>query len=193
MEKVLVSVAGPDRAGVVYSVAEAVFKLDCDFVDMSQTTVADQFSSLMIVNKPETVSKEAVQQSILEVFANRGFEMSVVVMDCKEGKASQTEGEPFVVTVEGENIRGLLLPFTRIFYEGKINIDSFRSIDQSSFDLGNRGNSKKVLLVFEITIPFDVDRKALHRTLRDITKEHHLSMSMQHRQIFEAVHRVTIA
>ena len=36
MDKILVTVAGPDRAGVVYSVAEALSKLNCNFVDMSR-------------------------------------------------------------------------------------------------------------------------------------------------------------
>ena len=53
MEQVLVAVTGPDRSGVVYTVAEALHKLKCSFVDMDQTTVRNQFSSIMIVEKQE--------------------------------------------------------------------------------------------------------------------------------------------
>ncbi len=192
MDRVLISVAGPDKAGVVYSVAEAVNELECNFVDMSQTTVDDQFSSMMIVSRPEGVTNEQIKDKVLEIFKNRGFEMSVVVMECKHGESVKTIGEPFVMTVDGQNSRGLLLAFTRIFYESGINIDSFRSIDQSVFDTEIQ-KSEKYLFVFEITIPPTVDRKALHRTLNDIAAERNLRLSLQHRQIFEAVHRVTIA
>lgn len=188
MDKILVTVTGPDRAGVVYSVAEALSKLNCDFVDMSQTTVADQFSSIMVVNKPKNVSKKEVHDGVEAVFSKRGFNMWVDVLDYQPGAVFHTEGEPFVVTVDGTNSKGLLLAFTRIFFEGKINIDNFRSINQEGFD-----GIEKVLLVFEITVPFDIDRKALHKTLSDIAKDHHLSLSMQHRQIFEAIHRVSVA
>ncbi len=192
MEKVLIAVAGPDKAGVVYSVAEAVSGLKCDFVDMSQTTVDDQFSSIMIVNKPKKVSNEELRKAILEVLKSRNFHMSVVVMDWLPGTDSKTVGEPFVITIDGHNSKGLLFVITRIFYEGRINIDSFRSIVESSAG-SDDPNSEKLLLVFEVTIPFEVDRKALYRTLSDIAKERNLSVSMQHRQIFEAVHRVTTA
>ncbi len=191
MEKVLIAVAGPDKAGVVYSVAEAVSGLKCDFVDMSQTTVDDQFSSIMIVNKPKEVSNEELRKAVLENLKSRNFHMSVVVMDWLPGADSKTVGEPFVITIDGHNSKGLLFVVTRIFYEGRINIDSFRSIVES----GGSDESKpeKLLLVFEVTIPFEVDRKALYRTLLDIAKERNLSVSMQHRQIFEAVHRVATA
>ncbi len=192
MEKVLIAVAGPDKAGVVYSVAEAVFELKCDFVDMSQTTVDDQFSSIMIVNKPKEVSNEELQKAVLDVFKGRGFNMSVVVMNWLPGSDSKTAGEPFVITLDGHNSKGLLFAVTRIFYEGRINIDSFRSIVQPPADTDS-SKSEKLLLVFEVTIPFEVDRKALYRTLSDIAKERKLSVSMQHRQIFEAVHRVATA
>ncbi len=192
MEKVLIAVAGPDKAGVVYSVAEAVAGLKCDFVDMSQTTVDEQFSSIMIVNKPKTVSNEELRKAILEVLQSRNFHMSVVVMDWLPGADSKTVGEPFVITIDGHNSKGLLFVITRIFYEGRINIDSFRSIVESSAS-SDDSKSEKLLLVFEVTIPFEVDRKALYRTLSDIAKERNLSVSMQHRQIFEAVHRVATA
>lgn len=188
MDKILVTVAGPDRAGVVYSVAEALSKLNCNFVDMSQTTVADQFSSIMIVNKPKDISKEKVHSEIVKIFEKRGFNMWVDVLDYQAGSVFHTDGEPFVVTVDGKNGKGLLKAFTRIFFEGKINIDNFRSINQDSFD-----GVEKVLLVFEITVPFDIDRRALHKTLSDIAKEQGVSLSMQHRQIFEAIHRVSVA
>ncbi|MCD8340144.1 MAG: amino acid-binding protein [Burkholderiales bacterium] len=169
-----------------------MYELKCNFVDMSQTTVDDQFSSMMIIEKPTNVTKAQIQEKIQEIFKNREFEMSVVVMDCIPGMGKIPAGEPFVVTVDGNNSRGLLLAFTRIFYEGGINIESFRSIDQSFLD-PEIGQAQKYLFVFEISIPPTLDRKALHRTLIDIANERNLRVSLQHRQIFEAVHRVTIA
>ncbi len=188
MDKILVAVTGPDRSGVVYSVAEALNQLKCDFVDMSQTTVADQFSSIMIVNKPSSLTNEDVKCAIVNLLQKRGCNMSVDIQDYQPGAFVHTEGEPFVITVDGANSKGLLVAFTRIFFEGKINIDNFRSIRQDSDD-----KEEKVLLVFEITVPYDIDRRALHKTLSDIAKERHLSLSMQHRQIFEAIHRVSVA
>lgn len=95
--------------------------------------------------------------------------------------------------MDGTDSRDILTAFTRVFYEGRINIDSFRTIEVKLDDAGNPLPQPRVLLVFEVTVPPEVDRKALSRTLSDIAHDRHLSMSMQHRRIFEAVHRVSIA
>ncbi len=193
MEQVLVAVTGPDRSGVVYTVAEALHKLKCSFVDMDQTTVRNQFSSIMIVEKQEALSKEEIRSAVNHALEEKQYDMSVLVRECVPGKAVITKGEPFVLTVDGKESKEIILAYTKIFLESKINIDSFRSIENVANEDGEVISRGKDLLVFEVTIPFEVDRKALHRTLYGIAKDHNLSMSMQHRRIFEAVHRVTTA
>ena len=49
---------------------------------------------------------------------------------------------------------------------------------------------KRALLVFEISLPMEIDRNALRRTLKDKARTLGLQLSMQHRDIFEALHRV---
>ena len=72
---------------------------------MSQTTVADQFSSIMIVNKPKNISKEKVHSEIVKIFEKRGFNMWVDVLDYQAGSVFHTDGEPFVVTVDGKTAK----------------------------------------------------------------------------------------
>lgn len=192
MKEIFVAVSGPDSFGVVYTTAAALGKMNCSFIDMNQTTVRNQFSSIMIIKKPDSLTNETVAENVSKALKDRGFDMSVTVRDYVPGDATITTGEPFVVTVDGEDSKGILEAFTRIFFDSKINIDSFRSIENFTDDLGNKVEGR-ILLVFEVTVPTDIDIKALHRTLADISKEKHLSMSMQHRRIFEAVHRVNVA
>ena len=105
--------------------------------------------------------------------------MWVDVLDYQAGSVFHTDGEPFVVTVDGKNGKGLLLAFTRIFLKVRLTSTTFvLSIKKALTVL------RKFLLVFEITVPFDIDRRALHKTLSDIAKEQGVSLSMQHRQIF---------
>ena len=54
------------------------------------------------------------------------------------------------------------------------------------------GNVFVTLLVFEVTIPLAVDRRALHAVLRDRARSMGLRTNMQHRDIFEAIHRVAV-
>lgn len=46
--------------------------------------------------------------------------------------------------------------------------------------------------VFEVDIPDDIDTRSLHRLLLERAKSMGLSLTMQHRDIFEAVHRITM-
>ena len=46
--------------------------------------------------------------------------------------------------------------------------------------------------VFEVSIPTDLDTRSLHRVLLERAKSLGLSLTMQHRDICEAVHRVTV-
>lgn len=190
MKQVLVALAGPDSSGVVYTVTEELSKINCGVVDMSQTTLRNQFSSIMIVNNSDELSFEEIQKHVSDALDKRGLSMSVSVGPYVSGSGKITEGEPFVVTVDGSDSEGILLAFSRIFYESRSNIDSFRIIEEGA---QAEGEKPKVLLVYEITVPFDIDRRAMVRTLSSIAKNHGMSMSMQHRHIFEAIHRVGIA
>ena len=193
MKRILVAVTGPDSFGVVYTTSDTLNKLGCSIIDMDQTTVRNEYSAIMIVDKPESVGDDEVAKIIKEALKGKGFDMSVLVRDYVPGEATVTQGEPFVLTVDGTDSRDILTAFTRVFYEGRINIDSFRTIEVKLDDAGNPLPQPRVLLVFEVTVPPEVDRKALSRTLSDIAHDRHLSMRMQHRRIFEAVHRVSIA
>lgn len=193
MKRILVAVTGPDSFGVVYTTSDTLNKLGCSIIDMNQTTVRNQFSAIMIVEKPESVTDEEVEKTVKEALKSKGFSMSVLVREYVPGEATVTHGEPFVLTVDGTDSRDILTAFTRVFYEGHINIDSFSTIELTTDDAGDPLPQPRVLLVFEVTVPPEVDRKALSRTLNDIAHDRHLSMSMQHRRIFEAVHRVSIA
>ena len=173
MKRILVAVTGPDSFGVVYTTSDTLNKLGCSIIDMDQTTVRNEYSAIMIVDKPESVGDDEVAKIIKEALRGKGFDMSVLVRDYVPGEATVTQGEPFVLTVDGTDSRDILTAFTRVFYEGRINIDSFRTIEVKLDDAGNPLPQPRVLLVFEVTVPPEVDRK--------------------HRRIFEAVHRVSIA
>ena len=46
--------------------------------------------------------------------------------------------------------------------------------------------------VFEVSIPVSIDTRSLHKVLLERAKSMQLHLTMQHRAIFEAVHRVAI-
>jgi glycine cleavage system transcriptional repressor len=45
-------------------------------------------------------------------------------------------------------------------------------------------------MIYEVDIPIDIDRQALYRDLREKAKSLMLDISIQHRNIFEAINRI---
>ena len=71
---------------------------------------------------------------------------------------------------------------SKIFADQKVNIENLKALMPEE--------EKRALLVFEISLPMEIDRNALRRTLKDKARTLGLQLSMQHRDIFEALHRV---
>ena len=71
----------------------------------------------------------------------------------------------------------------KIFGEQRINIAAMRA-----FPIGEGASMQ----AFEVMIPSDLDTRSLHRLLLERAKGMGLSLTMQHRDIFEAVHRITM-
>lgn len=98
-------------------------------------------------------------------------------------------GEPFVITVDGEDGLNVVASFTRIFAENKVNIENMKAL-MPDVPEDQPESRRRALQVFEISLPLSIDRTALRRTLEDKARDMGLRVSMQHRDIFEAVHRV---
>lgn len=86
------------------------------------------------------------------------------------------------MTVDGEDRFEIIAAFSKIFADQKVNIENLKALMPEE--------EKRALLVFEISLPMEIDRNALRRTLKDKARTLGLQLSMQHRDIFEALHRV---
>ena len=88
-----------------------------------------------------------------------------------------------MISVYGPDRIDIVGTFAHIFGEHRINIDALRA-----FPLAE-GSSMQV---FEVAIPKELDTRSLHRVMLERAKAMGLSLTMQHRDIFEAIHRVEI-
>lgn len=183
MSKIVVSVIGLDCPGVVYAVSSTLSTLECNIEEVSQTILKNQFAAIFVSTKPESLDNETIHTSISKAIADRGMHLSVTIRDFEEGaEFKDAEAEPFVVTVDGEDRFEIISAFSKIFADQKVNIENLKALMPEE--------QKRALLVFEIALPLEIDRNALRRTLKDKARTLGLQLSMQHRDIFEALHRV---
>lgn len=183
MNKIVISVIGLDCPGVVYLIAKTLSGFACNIEEVSQTILKGQFAAIFVATKPEGLDDSLIEKKLTDGIADHKMQLSVAIRPFVEQPPVSVESEPFVVTVDGEDRYEIISAISGIFAEHKVNIENLKAIMPDP-------EQKKALLVFEIALPLSIDRSALRRTLEDRAHALGLQLSMQHRDIFEAVHRV---
>ena len=190
MSKIAVSILGIDCPGVVYLVSSTLSALQCNMEEISQTILKGQFAAIFIAEKPDALTEDKVHSELVKAIDARDMSLSVIVRSLDEKAVYHGEpGEPFVITVDGEDGLNVVASFTRIFAENKVNIENMKAL-MPDMPEDQPDTRRRALQVFEISLPLSIDRTALRRTLEDKARDLGLRVSMQHRDIFEAVHRV---
>ena len=160
VSKIVVSVIGLDCPGVVYAVSSTLSALECNIEEVSQTILKNQFAAIFVANKQESLDNGTIHTQLSKAIEARGMHLSVTIRDFEEGDTfGSAESEPFVVTVDGEDRFEIIAAFSKIFADQKVNIENLKALMPEE--------EKRALLVFEISLPMEIDRNALRRTLKD--------------------------
>ncbi len=186
VNRIVISVIGRDCPGVVYAITSALAKEKCNIEELSQTILKGQFASIFIVSAPEGVTEEDVQRVVSLNLEARKMDLTVAARSFEtETFESGEETEPFVVTVNGSDRPEIIAMMSSIFAEQKVNIESLKAIRMSD-------ESNECVLVFEIALPMSINRNAFRQMLQAKARSVNLAISIQHENIFEAIHRVPI-
>lgn len=185
MQKYTASFLGRDCPGVVASVSRILGETGCNIVEVTQTILSGEFAAIFVVQAPEGHSAEKLREQLTAGLAEAQVDLSVLVRPAIEGQWGQELNcDPFVVTADGPDKPGLIAAMSRVFARHGVNIESLKAI------LGE-GGADHALFVFEVMVPENVDLGRLRRELACEGQTRHLRVSVQHRDIFEAVHRVS--
>lgn len=180
---VVVAVIGLDQPGVIACVSSVMTRLGCNIEEMTQSTLHQQFAGIYLVNKPVELTNEQLNGEIERAVNAKKMKLTIVTRDYEEPSTAEVASEPFVVSVYGPDRNDIVGTFAHMFGEQKINIEALRA-----FPIGEGASMQ----VFEVSIPADLDTRSLHRVMLERAKAMGLNLTMQHRDIFEAVHRVNI-
>lgn len=184
MPKITASFLGRDCPGVVAAISRLFGDTGCNIEAMSQTMLCGEFAAIFVASAPEGVNENNLREFFEKGLASAGVDLSVLVRPAVG--AQWGEGlncEPFVVTVDGPDGPGLIGAMSRIFAMHGVNIENLNAI----LDEAGPGQA---LFVFEVMVPDSVDIGRLRRELALEAQKLNLRVSVQHRDIFEAIHRV---
>ncbi|MDR2350820.1 MAG: hypothetical protein LBF41_09415 [Deltaproteobacteria bacterium] len=188
METLLVTIVGKDRPGLVNLVSAVLFERGCVLVELAQTTLLGQFAGLFSIRAPGDLDPGALSADLKEKLADAGFSAWVTPVPAESDAGSAGETAPYVMTIIGPDNPGLVPAVTGTIASFDVNIENIRSVTLTAPEGSAKPGS--LALVLELTVPEEVQRSVFRRALRLAAEEQGVEISLQHRDIFEAIHRI---
>ena len=93
-------------------------------------------------------------------------------------------GEPYVITTVGPDRAGLVAGITGLLAQHGANITNLKAVTRADRE------RQEYVTFYEVDLPADTDRQAFRAALRARARELGLDVNLQHREIFEQIHRI---
>jgi glycine cleavage system transcriptional repressor len=184
MNKVILSVLGHDRPGIVAAVAGVLFEQNCNIENVSQTILQTEFSGSFIVSLPSDLLLDDLREILIEELAAVDMHVHIEPIATESAAYKSKESEPFVITTKGPDRKGLVAAISATIARYDANITNLQAVFKGGDEPGNN------IMIYEVDIPSDIDQKTFFHELRKKAKSLALDISIQHRNIFETINRI---
>ena len=184
MKKVAISVLGTDRPGIVAAVSRILFDSRCNIEDVAQTILQTEFTGIFIASLPENLDAEGLLVELENRLQPLGLRILVKPLEMTTQKTTSPASEPFVITTTGPDRLGLVSGMTEVIARFGVNITNLRAAFRGGDDPSQN------TMIYEVDVPLHIDRRSFRQALREKAGQLGLQLSLQHREIFQALHRI---
>jgi glycine cleavage system transcriptional repressor len=184
MKKVIISVLGNDRPGIIAAVSRLLYKNDSNIENVSQTSLQSEFAGIFIATVPTRMPLPELEKKLADTLSTMGLQVHVKPVEPRHEGTAETTGESFVITTRGPDQKGLVARITEIIARHKVNITNCQAV----FKGGDDPNDN--IMIYEVDIPVQTNQQDLFQDLRAKGAELNLNVSIQHRDIFMALNRI---
>ena len=184
MNKMIISVLGQDRPGIIAVVTRVLFEQDFNIEDVSQTILQNEFSGIFIASGPENTSSSELRSALEQAASD--FNLHFYVRELAPDTLSWTDCdcEPFIITTRGPDRKGLVSQITAILGAHNVNVTQLQAVFRGGSEPG------KNIMIYEVDIPADTDQQKLRQSLQAKAGDLELQISIQHKNILEAINRI---
>ena len=183
MNKFVLSVIGRDKPGILANISTILFRHGCNIEDVSQTILQTEFASIFIVHNPEGHALDTIGQALNEALG--GLELSAHLRPMAvNAPAPDGPSQPFVITTRGVDKPGTISAVTTAIASLSCNVANFRAI------ITQEDGVDEMIMIFEVDMPMGVEHRQLRQVMQEVCGRFGLDVSVQHREIFETIHRV---
>jgi len=183
MNKFVLSVIGRDKPGILVRISTILFQHGCNIEDVSQTILQTEFASIFIVLNPGNHPLPEIGRALNEALTEMELSAHLRPMTAAAPAAS-TPSQPFVVTTRGVDKPGTISAVTRTIASLACNVVNFRAI------ITQEDGVDEMIMIFEVDVPAGVEHRTLRQAMQETCSGFGLDVSVQHREIFETIHRV---
>ncbi len=184
MKKIVISVLGKDRPGIIATVTRVLYENDCNIENVSQTILQSEFSGIFIAEIPDELTVEQMDNSISEALKPLFLHGYVKELE-EEGPGFDAKNcESFIITTKGPDRKGLVARITKVIADFGVNVANLQAIFKGGDDPDQN------IMIYEVDIPPSTDQKSLREALRKKAGELDLEINIQHRNIFDAINRI---
>jgi glycine cleavage system transcriptional repressor len=184
MQKVIISIVGQDRSGIIAAVSKVLFEQNCNIENVSQSTLQCVFAGVFIASTPKDLPLESLRKSLNAKMAPLGLDVHITLLDPSPGPISPSQDESYIITTKGPDRKGLVAGISEVIARFESNITNLQAVFKGGDDPGNN------IMIYEVDVPPQIDQKSLYRGLKKRANELKLEIDIQHRNIFEAIHRI---
>ncbi len=180
-KQIVISVMSRDRPGIVADIAGAIYELNGDLADLSQSVISGFFIMTVIAQFDSNISVKEIKEKIGLIESATSLEVMVKEVDCREINQSPSLPEDiYIVTGQGENRTGLVFSMGAFCKDHKINIIDY---DTKLYD-------DMYSMILEIDLCNSESAELIHDELETMAKELGLKVVMQHKKLFDTVNEI---
>ena len=160
MNKLLISVLGQDRPGIIALITKVLFEKDFNIEDVSQTILQNEFSGIFIATGPEQISSAELHKALVRASADFDLHFYIRKLSSEALAWTDCDCEPFVITTRGPDRKGLVSQIAAILGGHNVNVTQLQAVFRGGSDPGNN------IMIYEVDIPSNTDQQALRQSLQ---------------------------
>lgn len=182
-KQIIISVMSKDRPGIIADVTGAIYELNGDLADLNQSILHDYLTMILIATFSEQVTPEDVLARLSHIQSQEKLEILIREMDHPIELSGQPESNnTYIVTAQGKNKSGLVYSISHFCHKQNINIQ----------DLTTTLADNMYTMVLKLDLSNIKSLDDLRRDLDKFARKTGLNVTMQHNNIFQATHEVTL-
>lgn len=184
MKKIIISVLGQDRPGIVAAVSRLLFEEDSNIENVSQTSLQSEFAGIFIAAIPKSLPHDRLERQMRNTLSPLQLQVHVKPLTAEHQATVAGPCESFIISTRGPDQKGLVARVTEVIARHNANITNCHAV----FKGGDDPNEN--FMIYEVDIPLQTDNQTFFNELRACSAALNLQVSIQHRDIFETLNRI---